>query len=69
MSKHIIILVGPPGSGKTTYSEILKTEGYERISQDDQGKDVHVSQSRSTHIRSNTQSSTISTIARANSTN
>ena len=35
--KEFIILVGAPGSGKTTYCE-KNLKGYIRVSQDDQGK-------------------------------
>lgn len=39
----IIILVGPPGSGKSIKSvELNKSLGFERISQDDMGKDGHI---------------------------
>lgn len=34
----LIILVGPPGSGKSTHAQSLEAQGYLRISQDDQGK-------------------------------
>lgn len=33
-----IILVGPPGSGKSTLAQEYVSKGYNRISQDDQGK-------------------------------
>lgn len=39
--KTLVILVGPPGSGKTTYCD-QNLKGYTRISQDDQGKSGHV---------------------------
>lgn len=32
-------MIGPPCSGKTTYSKKLEDEGYVRVSQDDQGYD------------------------------
>lgn len=38
----IQILVGPPGSGKSTLSKALTEMGFVRISQDDNGKDGHV---------------------------
>lgn len=38
--KELILLVGPPGSGKTTYCEQHLKE-YKRISQDDLGKKGH----------------------------
>lgn len=40
MSKEIVILVGAPGSGKSSYAETLRDTHY-RISQDDQGKEGH----------------------------
>ena len=36
--KQLILMVGPQGSGKTTYCE-ARLKGYLRVSQDDQGKD------------------------------
>lgn len=39
---NLIILVGPPGSGKSTRALHLETQGYVRISQDDQGKERHM---------------------------
>jgi predicted kinase len=47
-TKQIVILVGPPGSGKTTYAEQIMNEAWgqgiktSRISQDDQGKQGHM---------------------------
>lgn len=38
--KEIVILVGPPGSGKSTYCSTVLSSHY-RISQDDQGKTEH----------------------------
>lgn len=32
-----VILIGPPGSGKTTYAKELESKGYTRVSGDDQG--------------------------------
>lgn len=44
--KELILLVGPPGSGKSSYCENWlspsDSEFYRRISQDDQGKDGHM---------------------------
>lgn len=39
--KHLVVLVGPPGSGKTTLSAKYVEQGYVRCSQDDQGRDGH----------------------------
>lgn len=41
MSK-LIVLVGPPGSGKSTKALQLQAEGYTRINQDEQGKEGHL---------------------------
>ena len=38
----LTILVGPPGSGKSTFAKTMEANGYLRISQDDQGKDGHM---------------------------
>lgn len=43
-----IILVGPPGSGKSTSAKEFEKLGYVRISQDDQGKQGHQSLFRDT---------------------
>jgi len=40
LTKELILLVGPPGSGKTTYCKEVLPESF-RISQDDQGKEEH----------------------------
>ena len=37
--KRIVILVGPPGAGKSTLSKQYVAEGYTRVNTDDQGKD------------------------------
>lgn len=37
----LTILVGPPGSGKSSYAKSLQSQEYIRISQDDQGKVGH----------------------------
>lgn len=39
--KHLIVLVGPPGAGKTTKAKEYESLGYWRISQDDMGKSEH----------------------------
>lgn len=39
MSKLIIVLVGPPASGKSSLAELYRRQGFTRISQDDQGKE------------------------------
>lgn len=39
---NLTILVGPPGSGKTTLAEQYTERGYHRVSQDDQGKAGHM---------------------------
>lgn len=38
----LVMLVGPAGSGKSTYCRDLSATGYNRISQDDQGKAGHM---------------------------
>lgn len=46
MNKRLVILVGPPGSGKSTYSKQMNhildgVPTYTRISQDDMGREMH----------------------------
>lgn len=41
--KRIMILVGPAGSGKSTLAKEFEAQGYVRISQDEQGKEGHLS--------------------------
>lgn len=38
---NLVLLVGPPGSGKTIIAEQYEKDGYIRISQDKQGKEGH----------------------------
>lgn len=38
----LILLVGPPGSGKSTMAKELETQGFVRINQDEQGKTLHL---------------------------
>lgn len=38
MSNKLVILMGPPGSGKSTHAKTMEAQGYFRISGDDQGK-------------------------------
>lgn len=40
--KQLILLVAPPGAGKSTYASQLEREGFTRISQDEQGKEGHL---------------------------
>lgn len=40
--KKIILLVGPPGCGKSTQAGFYESMGYIRVSQDDQGKEGHL---------------------------
>ena len=37
----LTILIGPPGSGKSTHAKAMEAQGYLRISQDDQGREGH----------------------------
>ncbi len=37
----LVVLVGPPGSGKSTVANSFVLNGFTRISQDDQGKEQH----------------------------
>lgn len=39
---RLVLLVGPPGSGKSTYSLSQVENGLLRINQDDQGKEEHL---------------------------
>lgn len=36
---NLVLLMGPPGSGKSSYAKTMEDQGYTRISQDDQGAD------------------------------
>lgn len=38
---ELVVLVGPPGSGKTTHAEELVKQKFIRVNQDDQGKEGH----------------------------
>lgn len=40
--KRILILVAPPGAGKSTLAKEFEAKGYVRISQDEQGKEGHL---------------------------
>lgn len=40
--KELVVLVGPPGSGKSTKAIELEKQNYTRINQDDMGKDGHI---------------------------
>ena len=40
--KKMVLLVGPPGSGKSTLSEDYIAQGYSYINQDSQGKADHL---------------------------
>lgn len=39
MGNKLTILIGPPGSGKSTHAAAMESQGYLRISQDDMGKE------------------------------
>jgi predicted kinase len=42
MNKELIILVGPPGAGKSTLSVDLVHQGFQYINQDEQGRSQHL---------------------------
>lgn len=42
IEKELIVMVGPIGSGKTTFSKTLMTDSSIRISQDEMGKKGHM---------------------------
>ena len=42
MEKELMLLVGPIGSGKTTFSQTLKTDSSIRISQDEMGRSAYL---------------------------
>ena len=42
MEKELMILVGPIGSGKTTFAKSLQTDSSIRISQDEMGRFAHI---------------------------
>lgn len=48
MEKVCTLLVGPIGSGKSTYAKALEAKGYVRINQDEQGKEGHLKKFKQT---------------------
>lgn len=51
--KELLILIGPPGSGKSTHAGLMRGGNYFRVSQDDMGKDGHKQEFMKAVLRGN----------------